>query len=965
MSRKPSLEIGSPTNVQKGIGGHLMPGETDNLTDLEQLNEEILLLELNKRYENDIIYTYVGDILCAINPYKTIKGIYGPDKVKQYVGLEALADQPPHLFALADRAFSAMSGARSGRANQVCVISGESGAGKTESAKLFITQLLHLSQTGGGAETSQQGLENKIIGLNPLLESLGNAQTNMNDNSSRFGKFIDLWFNDQLAITGATIRQYLLEKSRVIHQLEGEQNFHIFYIFFAGLNKNGDGEKYDLGDPAEHRIINGDDDALERIEGKKMKAMYDELVECFALVGFAQEEEENLWQMLAGILHLGDVEFGGETDSAYVVSEEDILQKVANQLCVDLEPLRAAMLERTMTARGEVTIRQYNQHEADDGRDALCKEIYQNIFTWIIKRVNVLLDSKERKKSNSTIGILDIFGFEVFEENSFEQLLINLTNEQLQFFFNNHIFAMELAEYEAEGISADAIDYSDNKELLEDLLLGKTGVLKLIDEESRMPRGSDESMLTKFHHNLEKYKTYTRPRGNAPEFTIVHYAGAVTYLVDGFLDKNRDTLADDLVAVMRLSANKMINELFGGEGGAKTKKAKNKKDLRKSVKRVRADRDKNNKATTSQGFTKSLGELMVEMDSAAPHFIRCIKPNLEKCRDMFKIEMVTKQLRYTGMLETTRIRKEGYSHRPNFEDFIFRYKCLGFPLGSKPPTSATSASAICTKAGITDFQIGKTKVFLRFYHMAQLSLALKPFPEAAAKIQTAARCFTAAAVFKKRLDQKRAEEEKASEFCKVIKRQCAGQHSIQEALCEDDELRPNDFWEIKRANTKKIKNPTMKKMQKEANKKKGGLTRAQSVKWFKEVEMAKGAGMADGGDGGDGGGFEEWFHGIITRNEANDLLQTQEVGSFLVRVAESRFGYSLSHFVAPGKVKHYMIDQNPDGQYIVVGNKKLFDSLNELVGWHRNHKVVASDPCALVHACGQVDGHNDLETLGL
>ena len=659
------------------------------------------------------------------------------------------------------------------------------------------------------------------------------------------------------------------------------------------------------------------------------------------------------------------VEFGGENDAAYVVSEEDILRKVADQLCVDIDPLRAAMLERTMTTRGEVTIRQYKQSEAEDGRDALCKEIYQNIFTWIIKRVNILLDGKERKKSNTTIGILDIFGFEVFEENSFEQLLINLTNEQLQFFFNNHIFALEIAEYAAEGIDATTITYSDNRELLEDLLLGKTGLLKLIDEESKMPRGSDESMLEKFHHNLEKYDTYTRPRGNSPEFAITHFAGKVTYFVDGFLDKNRDTLADDLVGVMRLSTNKLINELFGGEGGnTKTKKAKNRKDLRKSVKKVRADRDKSNKDTTSQGFKKSLGELMVEMDRAAPHFIRCIKPNLEKRADFFKIEMVTKQLRYTGMLETTRIRKEGYSHRQIFEDFIFRYKCLGFPIGSKPPNSPSTALTICQKAGITDFQIGKTKVFLRFYHMGQLSTALKPFPDAAATIQTAARVYTAAADFKKRLAQKQREDETASEFCKVIKRQCAGQYSIQEALCEDDEQRPNDFFEIKRANTKKIKNPTMKKMQQQANKKKGGLTRAQSVKWFKEVEMAKGAGMADG-DGGDSGGFEEWFHGIITRIEANDLLQTQEVGSFLVRVAESRFGYSLSHFVAKGKVKHYMIDQNPDGQYIVVGNKKLFDSLNELVGWHRTHKVVASDPCALEHACGQVDGHNDLETLGL
>lgn len=954
-----TMEIGSPMHVTHGVADHLLPGETDNLTNLEQLNEEILLLELNVRYNKGVIYTYVGDILCAINPYKKIPGIYNKEATMDYTGLQQLEDKPPHLFALADRAFTAMSSGSGKGRNQVCVISGESGAGKTESAKLFISHLIHLSTK---TDAHHSGLEDKIIKLNPLLESLGNAQTNMNDNSSRFGKFIDLWFNDQLHITGATIRQYLLEKSRVIHQLEGEQNFHIFYILFAGLRVSGDDENFDLGDPLEHRILADNDNAVENIESEKMAEMYREVVDCIRMVGFDEEEKKNIFQMLAGILHLGDIEFGGGRDPAYIVSSEDDLRKVATQLGLDLDPLKTALIETTISARGESTVKQYAQAQAEDARDALCKEIYSNLFNWVIQKVNKILDGPERKPGNTTIGILDIFGFEVFEENSFEQLLINLTNEQLQMFFNQHIFSMELAEYEAEGIDAAQVQFTDNKELLEELLLGKTGVLKLIDEESKMPRGSDESMLEKFHHSLNKFDTYSRPKGNTPQFSITHYAGEVTYQIDGFLDKNRDTLALDLVAVMRLSSVELISGLFGGEKDGKSKKAKNKKDLRKSVKKVRDDRNKSNKATTSQSFTKSLKELMVEMDAAAPHFIRCIKPNLEKKPNLFKIDMVTTQLRYTGMLETTRIRKEGYSSRPTFADFIDRYKCLGFQLSAHVPATAASCASICNTAKITDWQMGKTKVFLRFYHSGQLNLALKPFPDAAAKIQTAARIFSAQNEYNKLLEQKQKEEKAASDFLSNLKRQGAGMMSVLEALCEDDALRPPDYFEQKRKNTKKIKDPTLKRMQKQADKSKAGLSRAQSVKWFKEVEMKKGAGMVEGGDGGDNG-FQTWFHGIITRNEANTLLAKHQYGAFLVRVSESRFGYSLSHYVEKDKIKHYMIDQNADGQYIVVGNKKLFNSLNELVSWHSKHKVIASDPVALVFPCGQEEGHDDLEEI--
>lgn len=369
------------------------------------------------------------------------------------------------------------------------------------------------------------------------------------------------------------------------------------------------------------------------------------------------------------------------------------------------------------------------------------------------------------------------------------------------------------------------------------------------------------------------------------------------------------------------------------------------------------------------------------MNACTPQFVRCIKPNLDKAPDSFKLDLVTKQLRYTGMLETTRIRKEGsvcafcqcacvyvsnvschrYSHRPTFADFVNRYKVIAFALNSTPPASAQSCQAILARSGCKGWQVGKTKVFLRYFHMSELAQTLLPYPTAAARIQTAARCFVARKLLQDRLAAKKKQDELAASFFGKMNRTIATKFQELQVLAEEDLSRPPNFFELKKAATKSIRNKTMKKMQKEANKK--GISRAQSVKWFKEVEMAKGAGQAGDG-GGDSDGFESWFHGIITRVEAEKLLLTKQPGAFLVRVSESRFGYSLSHYVQDGgRIKHYMIDVLSDGQYQVVGNQKLFSSLNELVAFHQRHRIVATDPVCLIEPCGQVAGHDDLEEI--
>lgn len=948
------------------------PGGTENLTELENLTEETMLKELEMRYEKDIIYTYVGEILVAVNPFKKIDGLYSDQMTNRYTQFGDRSSQPPHLYAVADSAFQSMSENPPGKlANQVCVISGESGAGKTESAKLFMKHIINLSQrlgTGGdAAATASHGLEEQIIQLNPLLEALGNAQTLMNDNSSRFGKFTELRFNQGLTIEGALMYEYLLEKSRVVFQAPGEQNFHIFYLFFAG---NPDEGKFMVGDPAEHRYINGNDDAIANIQTSKCKDMWTELDDCMKIVGFTDEEKDQIFHLIAGVLHVGDIEIAGE-DQAYVVSGDDVLNKACTQLGLEIEGLKAALTTSVNIMRGENVVRAYKDYEAEDCRDAMAKALYGRCFSWIVKRVNMQLGPKGKQKpTDKTIGILDIFGFECFDKNSFEQLLINLANEQLQWFFNNHIFKMELDEYAKEGIDGSTIAFEDNQPVLDMLLDKPVGLLAICDEEAAFPKGTDETMVEKAHAALGALKGYEKPRGNEPVFSILHYAGKVQYQAAGFLEKNRDNLAIDVLGIMRLSEQSLVRELFGADA-EDAKQAKNKKvggkdevkkKMRQSMRKAAKAQAKIKKTSVGYAFKVSLADLMKNMSEASPHFVRCIKPNHLKVPHNFNGDLVTKQLRYTGMMETTRIRKEGYSQRPTFGDFIERYKVIAFPFSAKPPATPASCAKICDKAGITGWQVGKTKVFLRYFHADGLSKALLPFPTAATKMSKVARGFIARSAFKQKYEKSLADAREIEKLLKKFEQNEQATHSVNEALIEEDDKRPADFFKKKEedADLPHTTDKEMKKFIKKAGKdikKAGGVNRSASVRWFKEVEMKKGAGLSD--EGGKKG-FASWFHGVITRKQSEELLSTKAEGTFLVRVSESRFGYSLSHCVVRGdRIKHYMIDQTPDGQYQVVGNSKLFPSLNSLVSYHKTHKIVASDPVALLHPCGQEGDHDD------
>eukprot|EP00055_Hartaetosiga_balthica_P002458 m.4037 g.4037 ORF g.4037 m.4037 type:complete len:957 (+) comp2161_c0_seq1:253-3123(+) len=934
-------------------------GEVENLTTLENLNEETLLKELQARYNKDIIYTYVGEILVAVNPFQSINGLYSHQQNLFYNNVGDRSSKPPHVFAVADVAFQDMLNTKPGpQANQVCVISGESGAGKTESAKLFMKHIIFLSTLGGDASNAAHGLEEKIIQLNPLLESWGNAQTLMNDNSSRFGKFVQLRFNEEHHIEGALMSDYLLEKSRVVQQGEGERNFHVFYLFFSGIQ---DKEKFNLSDPEEHRYINSNDEALSEIGNKEKLAMFKELVDCIKLVGFTETQVNDMWSILAGVLHTGDIEFGGD-EEAYIVSTDDVIAKTCKQLGVVNQVIVEALTSSVNIARGEQFVRQYKPYEAEDVRDAMAKALYGKTFRWIVQQVNALLGPKGKAKaSDKSIGILDIFGFECFDHNSFEQLLINLANERLQQFFNDHIFKMELDEYEKEGIDGSKITYEDNADVLEMFLGRPRGLLALCDEEALFPTGTDASMVEKFHQNLDGNKGYEKPRGNEPYFSINHYAGQVKYEAEGFIDKNRDTLPVDLIGALRLSENELVRTIFNGDDDdmKAAKKGRQKKDvadarknLRKSMKKAAKAQAKKKKTTVSADFKDSLVKLMAEMSDATPHFIRCIKPNHVKQPSIYQEDLVKKQLRYCGMLETTRIRKEGYAYRPTFKDFVERYKVLGFPFSANPPASSHACATILDKAGIQGWQVGKTKVFLRYFHADELNEKFLPFPLAARVFQKISRGLISRQQTRRLREQAAMEQSFVNSLVKKAESNMADLNSIMLALLDEDNARPADFFK-KKEEPLEYKDPKMKKIAKKAQGKKG-FTRAASVKWFKEVEMKKGSGVSSAGK------FEEWFHGVITRKQAEDLLITKDPGTFLVRVSESRFGYSLSHVVVVGKrIKHYMIDQDKDGLYQVVGNRKLFPSLNELVNFHHTHKIVSEDPVCLIEPCGQEGAHDD------
>ncbi|XP_013191306.2 myosin-IIIb [Amyelois transitella] len=698
---------------------------TDDLAALEVLTEDAIVEQLQKRYTQNHIYTYIGDILVAVNPFTDI-GIYTSKSQQIYQG-RCRSDNPPHIYAVADAAHQALLHQKQ---HQAIVISGESGAGKTESANLLLKQLVFLSKT------QNRNLEEKILQVNPIMEAFGNARTGINANSSRFGKYLDLSMMRVGRISGARISVYLLEQSRVVHQALGESNFHVFYYLYDGLESEGRWRKFYLDEQlkSRHRYLQ----PLSVVHREHNVHRWRQLNQAFKVVGFQEEEVQIIYKMLAAILHLGDIEFGemaGEdnADNRATIIDTAPLHRASCLLGVETIDLRECLTSSSVVARGETIARHSSPTEAAVARDATARGLYARAFDRIVERINALLCQNRPANEQLSIGILDIFGFENFSKNSFEQLCINIANEQIQYYFNQHIFTWEQQEYMAEGVPVDLVEFSDNRPVLDMLLSRPMGLLALLDEESRFPRSTDRSLIEKFHNNV-KSKYYVRPKSDAICFAIHHFAGRVVYQADGFLEKNRNFLPPEVVQLMRQSQYDIIRFLFQcpitktgnlysplqGDVDSRSLESPNGDTRDRFNSRGLASQSRAQQ-TVATYFRYSLMELLQKMVSGTPQFVRCLKPNDSRSPKHFDSAKILKQLRYTGVLETIRIRQNGFSHRLTFEEFLKRYGFLAFSYDEEMKPSRDTCRILLMRLKMDGWALGKSKVFLKYYHVEVLA----------------------------------------------------------------------------------------------------------------------------------------------------------------------------------------------------------------------------------------------------
>ena len=585
--------------------------------------------------------------------------------------------------------------------HQAFIISGESGAGKTETSKLVMQYLAAVNKSVSNIVTEQ------ILEASPLLESFGNAKTVKNNNSSRFGKYLEVFFRDGI-ICGAKTTEYLLEKSRIVTQALEERNYHVFYELLAGLSEQ-EKEKYGLQSADKYFYLNQGGSC--EIEGKNDEEDFRFLLSAMQVLGFTNEEQDNIFRLLSAVLHLGNVYFHRKQlkhgQEGVEIGSDAEVRWISHLLQLPLEGILKAITFRTTETRNERVYTALNIDQALDSRDALAKSLYASLFSWLVHRVNNLMSVKGSKRM--TLALLDIFGFEEFKENSFEQLCINFANETLHFYFTKYVFKIEQQEYVKEKIEWQHIPCPDNQNVLNLISKKPEGILPLLDDESNFPKATDHSFLEKCHYNHALSDVYSRPRMSSMEFGIRHYAGQVWYTVDAFLDKNRDTLRSDVLDLLSSSRMSMIAKIFSEmRNSADSFKTYSRSDGRFVTMKPRAP-------TVATRFQDSLATLLDTMSRCNPWFVRCIKPNNEKAAMKFDIPVVLQQLRYSGVLETVRIRQLGYTVRLKFQTFVSRYRCL---LQGRRVTS-TSNRDLCksilqsaAESG-SQYQLGQTKVFLR------------------------------------------------------------------------------------------------------------------------------------------------------------------------------------------------------------------------------------------------------------
>lgn len=605
----------------------------NDMAELTHLNEPSVIYNLYLRYMDNMIYTYSGLFLVAINPYKSLL-IYNPEKIDF---------SKPHIYSIAK---STHSNLVQNNKDQSILVTGESGAGKTENTKKIIQYLSTIS--------SNDSIDEKILRTNPIMESFGNSKTIKNNNSSRFGKFIKLYFSDN-TLKGADINYYLLEKSRVIHQQSGERNYHIFYQFLKSYKYLS---KFELSDKIDdYKYLTNDDD------GSNDEEEFVSLMESFKIIGLTDDEIENIFSILALILHLGNLDFSSWKSEQANFDKKSPVSQVLKILKVEKSAFETNLLRPKVKAGREYISKSKKPHEVKYAIDSLSKFLYETLFNFIIHKINLSLKLNDKRHINlndyNFIGVLDIAGFEIFKINSFEQLCINYTNEKLQQFFNHHSFILEQSEYLKEDIKWDYIDFGKDLQPTIDLIENQKppefGIMKILDEECLMPKSSDKQFLDRLFTGFKKNSKF-KPNKFKSGFIINHYAGQVEYNVDNWLDKNNDPISDPLLNLLNNSSNEFLKQIISLFNGGNTMN-KNKKSL-------------------SMKYKTQLNDLMEELNNTEPHFVRCILPNLDKKPNKFDKNLVLNQLRCNGVLEGIRITRAGYPNKMVFEDFFSRYSIL-------------------------------------------------------------------------------------------------------------------------------------------------------------------------------------------------------------------------------------------------------------------------------------------------
>ncbi|XP_051503721.1 unconventional myosin-IXAa [Myxocyprinus asiaticus] len=859
--------------VERGFLPQPLPKDFDDLCNLPDLNEKTLLDNLRSRFKQEKIYTYVGSILIVINPFKFLP-IYNPKYVKMYDNHQ-LGKLEPHIYAVADVAYHAMLQRRQ---NQCIVISGESGSGKTQSTNFLIHHLTALSQKGFAS-----GVEQIILGAGPVLEAFGNAKTAHNNNSSRFGKFIQVNYQESGTVRGAYVEKYLLEKSRLVYQEHNERNYHVFYYLLAGASEE-ERTAFHLKKPEEYHYLNQMTKKPHRlhwecyyenepdcftVEGEDLKHDFERLQLAMEMVGFLPTTRKQIFSLLSAILHLGNIRYKKKIyrDDSIDICNPEVLPVVSELLEVKEETLFEALTTRKTVTVGEKLIVPYKLAEAGTVRDSMAKSLYSALFDWIVFRINhALLNTRDLEESAKilSIGVLDIFGFEDYENNSFEQFCINFANERLQHYFNQHIFKLEQEEYRTEGIAWHNIDYIDNTGCISLISKKHTALLHLLDEECNFPQATNQTLLDKFKRQHEGNGYIEFPAVMEPAFIIKHYAGKVKYGVKDFREKNTDHMRPDIVALLKSSKNAFICGLIGidpvatfrwavlrayframvafrdagkryvekrsGHDAAapvvktvdsfsflhhpvhqrsleilqrckEEKYSVNRKspcmplsDLQGSNALYQRDgwngrpgrqnrlssagsfseedgifvnstsskllerahgilmRNKNYKMkpslpkhlldvkslkylsnltlhdritksllhlhkkkkppSISAQFQASLNKLMETLGQSEPYFVKCIRSNAEKLPLRFHDGLVLRQLRYTGMLETVRIRQSGYSIKYTFQDFVRHFHVL-LPEGTCTTQEDIRRYLCLVDLAPEGFQVGRTMVFLR------------------------------------------------------------------------------------------------------------------------------------------------------------------------------------------------------------------------------------------------------------